>query len=128
MPNVVLAGASDGIRFLDGFEPQTWHGERGGVSTVVKLGEVYSASGDCHRLVEAMVREGELAQHIGVLVFARPGGQVLIKLSPMGHPRPTWGVKKAVWLTAEAVMALHPGTTAVSSTVGEEISGDRGDS
>lgn len=134
MPNVVLAGAaggdsfSDGIGLLDGFKPLTWQGDRRGVSTLVKLGEVYSASADSHRLVETMVREGELAQHIGILVVSRPGGQLLIKLSPMGHPRPTWGVKKAVWLTAEAVMALHPGTTAVSSTVGEEISGDRGDS
>ena len=126
MPNVVLTGASDGVHLLDEFETQTWQGDRRGVSTLVKLGEVYSASTDRHRLVEAMVREGELAQHIGILVVARPGGQVLIKLSPMGHPRPTWGVKKAVWLVAQAVLSLHPGTTLVSSTVGEEFSEDRG--
>jgi tRNA (guanine-N7-)-methyltransferase len=129
MPNVVLEGASngarlaDGIHLLDGFEPRTWQGARRGVATLVKLGEVYSASADSHLLVETMVREGELAQHIGILVVARPGDQLLIKLSPMGHPRPTWGVKKAVWLLAETVMSLHPETTLVSSTVGEDLTG-----
>jgi len=117
MPNVILEGAIDRTRLLADFTPRSWQTEREGVRVVVKLGEVYGQLQAGHRLVETLVKEGELIQSFGISVILRPNGQVLVKLSSMGHPRPTWGVKEAVWRTAQLVMSQCPHLRVKTSTV-----------
>ncbi len=121
MPNVILKGAYDRTRLLDAFASQTWQETHRGVRVVVKLVEGYRNSQGEHRLIEVMVKEGELTQHFGVLVLPHSDGGVLVKLSPMGRPRPTRGVKQAVWRVAQVVLDQHPQMRVVSSTVGGKM-------
>ena len=117
MPNMLLKGKYDRARLPADFEACSWRTDHRGVTVVIKLPAVYTdRNGDC--LVEAMVREGSFSQHFGVLVLARPGDRVLIKLSPIGQPRPTWGVKQAVGRVGEMVLALCSGLSVVESAVG----------
>ena len=120
MPNVILEGTCDRMDLLADFVGQALHDTHRGVRVVVKLVGVFRDARERHWLVETMVKEGELTQHFGVLVLLRPDGRLLVKLSPMGHPRPTWGVKQAVRLVAELVLKAHPGLCVASSTVGLE--------
>lgn len=120
MPNVILDGVYDREHLLADFVPQTWQETHQGAPVVMKLVEGYRNLRDGHHLVEVMVKEGELAQYFGVLALPRPDGGLLVKLSPMGHPRPTWGVKQAVWRVAQGVLDLNPQMRVVSSTVGME--------
>ena len=117
MPNMLLKGKYDRDRLPADFEACSWQTEHRGVTVVVKLAALYTdRNGDC--LVEALVKEGAFSQHFGVLVLARPGNRVLIKLSPIGQPRPTWGVKQAVGRVGEMVLARCPGLNVAESAVG----------
>jgi tRNA (guanine-N7-)-methyltransferase len=116
MPNVVLEGAPDASGVLTDTAHQTWRMKDREVSVVVKLEDVYSdARGG--KMVEMMVKEDELNQHIGVLILPRPNDRLLVKLSPIGHPRPTFGVKQAVGKVAELVAETTPDLRVVSTTV-----------
>lgn len=117
MPNMILEGTFDRDQFLRRFETQTWQETYRGVLVVVKLIEVYGQLKDGHRLVMAMVKEGAFQQMFGIMVVFREEGKLLIKLSPVGQPRPTWGVKQAVGRLGEVILAAHPELRVVSSTV-----------
>ena len=117
MPNVIMRGTFDPACLLADFEPLSWQMEHRGVSVVVRLVSLYrDTQGDY--LVEAMVKEDTFSQHFGVLVLARPGERLLVKLSPIGHPRPTWGVKQAVGKVAALVQGQCPDLKVEESTVG----------
>lgn len=117
MPNMLLEGKYDRTRLPGDFEPCSWQTDHHGVTVVIKLAAVYTdRNGDC--LVETMVKEGAFSQHFGVLVLARPGNRVLVKLSPIGQPRPTWGVKQAVGRVGGLVLAACSGLKVAESAVG----------
>ncbi|MDE3001172.1 MAG: tRNA (guanosine(46)-N7)-methyltransferase TrmB [Gemmatimonadota bacterium] len=117
MPNMLLRGKYDRARLPADFEACSLRTEHRGVTVVIKLAAIYTdRNGDC--LVEAMVKEGAFSQHFGILVLARSGNRVLIKLSPMGQPRPTWGVKQAVGRVGEMVLTHCPGLSVAESAVG----------
>lgn len=117
MPNMLLKGKYDRARLPAEFDTSSWQTEHHGVTVVIKLVGLYTdRNGDC--LVETMVREGAFSQHFGILVLARTGNRVLIKLSPIGQPRPTWGVKQAVGRVGEMVLTHCPGLSVVESAVG----------
>lgn len=117
MPNMLLEGKYDRDRLPAGFGPSSWQTDHRGVTVVIKLVAMYTdRNGDF--LVETMVKEGAFTQYFGVLVLARPGNRVLVKLSPMGQPRPTWGVKQAVGRVGEMVLAQCSGLRVAESAVG----------
>ena len=117
MPNMLLEGKYDRTRLPAGFEPGSWRTDHRGVTVVIKLVAVYTdRNGDC--LVETMVKEGAFSQHFGVLVLKRPPNRVLVKLSPIGQPRPTWGVKQAVGRVGQMVLALGSGLRVAESAIG----------
>lgn len=117
MPNMLLKGKYDRARLPAEFDACSWRTDHLGVTVVIKLVSLYTdRNGDS--LVEAMVREGAFSQHFGVLVLARSGNRVLIKLSPIGQPRPTWGVKQAVGRVGEMVLKHCPGLSVAESAVG----------
>jgi hypothetical protein len=120
MPNVLLEGAYSPQDLLNGTLPDARKLEHDGVVVVVKPGHVYRERPEGHLLVEVMVREDAFAQHFGVSVILRPPERLLVKLSPIGYPRPTWGVKEAVRLVAETLMA-ETGVTIARSTLAGEI-------
>ena len=51
-----------------------------------------------------MVLEDAFSQRFGVSVILRPPKKLLVKLSLIGYPRPTWGVKQAVRLVSELLL------------------------
>lgn len=118
MPNVLLEGSYDADALLDGLEHPTWKFDHQGVVVVVKVGNVYRERPSGHLLVEMMVREGAFAQHFGISIIHRPPSRLLVKLSPIGHPRPTWGVKQAVRVISER-LAADADLQVVSSTLPE---------
>jgi len=69
--------------------------------------------------VEARVREGGFDQHLVLLVQRHGDRQVLIKPSPVGLPRPTWGVRAAVRLLGDLVREGHPGLAVHSTNVAD---------
>jgi tRNA (guanine-N7-)-methyltransferase len=117
VPNVILTGEFEvGGLFADLGE-QVWQfGDR---DAVVKVRGVYEDQSAGHRLVEVMVKEGSFSQIFGISALLRPEGGLLIKLSPLGHPRPTWGVKQAVLKVAQAALAGCPELRMESSTIRE---------
>lgn len=119
MPNVILRGTFDAARLSKAVGPLVWKGERDGVTVVVKIGETFQETERGHLLVEAMVREGGFAQHLAITVIHRPPSQLLVKLSPIGHPRPTWGVKQTIARVTEKLCEAFPGLKVSSSTLGE---------
>lgn len=118
MPNVILKGEYDREKLLSDVESQVWKDTHREVSVVIKLMEVYGHLNDGHRLVGMMVREGELAQYFGISIFFRKDNEILVKLAPIGQPRPTWGVKQAVKKVADLVLEKNPALKLVSTTVG----------
>ena len=116
MPNVILKGAFSEDRLLAREFPVAWQGTDKDVNVVVKLTGTYTGP-EGSRLVEAMAREGEFSQHFGVLVSRHTDGDLLIKLSSMGHPRPTFGVKQAVRMVSRLVLESYPNMRIRSSTV-----------
>jgi tRNA (guanine-N7-)-methyltransferase len=63
-------------------------------------------------LVETSISEPTINQHIALQILGRwragHEGEYTIQVSPLGHPRMTDGVHRAVALLGERVLALHP--------------------
>jgi tRNA (guanine-N7-)-methyltransferase len=105
MPHLIFASPLDLEALHAGFTPlKTREGE-----TIIHLMTAYRGRGAL--LVEAHIAEPTIDQHIALLVLEKwrdQPGTYTIQLSPLGHPRPTAGVHRAVWLLAEGLLALHP--------------------
>ena len=52
------------------------------------------------------------------MLCVQEGGKFLIKPASLGYPRPTWGVKRALWLLVNVLLQQHPQLQVLSSTVG----------
>ncbi len=121
MPNIILEGEyerGDILSLTAHIAGRVWRETHRDVGAVIKFMETYRQLPDGQGLVSAMVREGELAQYVGILIVFRKNDQLLIKLAPMGQPRPTWGVKRAVKKVADLILEMRPGLWVASSTVG----------
>lgn len=118
MPNVVLEGPYDSDRLLQEVNLQTLQLVNDGVTVVIKPGNIYREQLDGHLLVEMMVREDAFFQQFGVSVIQRPPEKLLVKLSSIGYPRPTWGVKESVRLVADAILEAR-GMQVASTTLVE---------
>lgn len=121
MPNIVLEGAyqrEDILTHIARATDQVWRETHRDMQVVIKMTDIYSQLPNDHGLISVMVREGELVQYFGISLLFRKNNQLLIKLAPMGQPRPTWGVKKAVQKVADLILETHPHLWLASSTVG----------
>ena len=121
MPNIVLEGAyqrKEILTLIGQATDQIWRESHRDMQVVIKMTDIYCQLPDNHGLISVMVREGELAQYFGISLLFRKNNQLLIKLAPMGQPRPTWGVKKAVQKVADLILETHPHLWLTSSTVG----------
>lgn len=118
MPNVVLK-SQDAEEIFDDFCPQEWVEEHRGEQVVVKFLRAYRQVGQPHLLVEVMVREESFTQVFGIAIRERKDGRLVVKPSKLGQPRPTWGVKRAVWHTANLILRENREIELVKSTVGD---------
>jgi tRNA (guanine-N7-)-methyltransferase len=108
MPHVVLEGPHTLEKTLSGCMLRTWQERQEGVEVSTTIIRVYRELTADSWLVELMVKEGKLCQQIGVAVIPRSRAQVLLNLSPMGFPRPTWGVQRAVWHVSKMLQEHNP--------------------
>jgi tRNA (guanine-N7-)-methyltransferase len=108
IPHVVLEGPHTLEKTLSACVLRTWRERQEGVEVSTTLIRVYRELTADSWLVELVVKEGKLCQQIGVAVIPRSRAQVLLKLSPMGFPRPTWGVQRAVWHVSKMLQEHNP--------------------
>jgi hypothetical protein len=108
MPHVVLEGPHDIEKTLSICTSRTWRDLEQGVEVSTTFSRAYRELTHESWLVELVVKEGKLCQQIGVALVPRSQGQVLLKLSAMGFPRPTWGVQRAVWHVAQMLREHNP--------------------
>lgn len=117
MPNVILEGTPASDLFAD-FETVSSSERHDGIDVTLKLARVWQRPGGQGWLIETLVREGALAQEIGLLVLPQDG-RCMVKVAALGHPRATWGVKRAVGLLANLLVARQPDLRIVGSTVAD---------
>ena len=108
MPHVVLEGPYDVEKALRTCTSRTWRDIQQGVEVSTTFLHAYRELTTDAWLVELVVKEGKLCQQIGVTLIPRSQAQVLLKLSAMGLPRPTWGVQRAVWHVAQMLRESNP--------------------
>jgi hypothetical protein len=108
MPHVVLEGPHDLDRTLTSCTGRTWRDAQPGSAISTTLLRAYRELTNNSWLVELVVKEGKLSQQIGVALVPRSQGQLLLKLSALGFPRPTWGVQRAVWHVAQLLQEDNP--------------------
>ena len=96
MPNVLLEGKCDFAKLLSDFENQSWSDSHREVPVFIQLAAAYLRQDDKEWLVETRVKEGSYSQHFVISISRREPDRILIKPSPAGSPRPTWGVKRAI--------------------------------
>jgi tRNA (guanine-N7-)-methyltransferase len=118
MPHMVLEGPHDIEKTLSTCTSRTWHDSQQGVEVSTTLIRAYRELTNDSWLVEVVVKEGKLCQQIGVALIPRSQAQVLLKLSPMGFPRPTWGVQRAVWHVAQMLQEHNPQLRVLWMSVG----------
>ena len=108
MPTLTLGGSYAEPLFAE-FRPQVFRELHDGVEVVVKLEALFRGTTPGVWLIEVFVHEDELRQEFGVLVVERPPDSLLVRLSDMGRPHPTHGVRRALWLVARALRETNPG-------------------
>jgi tRNA (guanine-N7-)-methyltransferase len=108
MPHVVLQGRHNLDATLGTCVPRTWSETHQGSEVCTTLMRAYREVTADSWLVELVVKEGKLCQQIGVALIPRSQAQVLLKLSAMGFPRPTWGVQRAIWHVSELLQEYNP--------------------
>jgi len=118
MPNVILAGPSDVDAIMGAFRRHAEHVMNGGEEVVVSFVRAWRRTDEREWLVETHVHDGRLAQQVALVVAQREAERVTIRLAPLGSPRTTWGLKRAVWLLARAYRQSAPDLEVVRSTVG----------
>ena len=58
--------------------------------------------------METLTREGKLDQDFALLAQRDGDGRLLLKESQLGHPHPTWGLKRALWETTKLIQGRFP--------------------
>ncbi|MFN8373471.1 MAG: tRNA (guanosine(46)-N7)-methyltransferase TrmB [Anaerolineae bacterium] len=69
-------------------------------------------------LVEVFVKEPTIEQHFAMLITRREAaGEYTLKLSTLGHPRPTAGIHRAAALLRNWLLSLHPDSKVLSDKI-----------
>ena len=109
MPNILFAGECDFTGLLSAFEPRSWSVDHEGDRVDLRLGSAYLRRDGREWLIAAETREGGFEQHFALVAAVRDDGRVLLKLSSIGFPRPTWGVKRTLDAAAVFLLERNPG-------------------
>jgi tRNA (guanine-N7-)-methyltransferase len=119
MPNVLFQCETELDYLLSRLDQDAILETQEGLDIVIKLLRVYRDAGSRNELVEVWVKEGPLIQQFGVVAMRKEGNRLLVRLSALGHPRPTPGVKRAVWHVAHRLLQAAPTMRLVSTNVGD---------
>ncbi len=118
MPNVTLTGPVDPARLFEGFQTAAHRELIEGVEILIRHEKVWKSPDRDRWLVETLVQDGPFHQHLALTVELRGGDEVILKLSSLGHPRVTTGVKRALFHLARALLHRHATLAPRHSTVG----------
>jgi tRNA (guanine-N7-)-methyltransferase len=119
MQSLTLAGRPAEDELFRGFAPVLERLAPRGVDTVVKLSHAYRREGEPVWLVEVLVKEDRLQQDFGVEVVRRGEAETLVKLAELGHPHPTFGVRRAVWSVGAWLRGRHRELTVAAHNLGD---------
>jgi tRNA (guanine-N7-)-methyltransferase len=117
MPNAQLEGKVSLDAMLNALPHQAWREEQQDV--IIKLICGYRAQGKDEGLLEMLVKEGVMTQRLGILIKPQDDGKILILPASIGFPRPTWGIKRAIWHVVNTLLVAYPELTVASTTVGD---------
>ncbi|NNF05228.1 MAG: hypothetical protein HKN21_00575 [Candidatus Eisenbacteria bacterium] len=84
----------------------------------IKFDELYHAAETGIWMAPVLISEGGFRQSLAFSLVPKDGDQTIVKVASIGNPRPTWGVKRALWHLANLTMQHHPAFTVYTSTVG----------
>jgi tRNA (guanine-N7-)-methyltransferase len=117
MPNAQIQGNISVNAVLDALPPQAWQEPEHDV--IIRLVCGYRAQNKDGGLLEMLVKEGAMTQQLGILIKPQEEGRMLLLPSSIGYPRPTWGIKRAIWHVVNTLLVAYPELTVASTTVGE---------
>jgi tRNA (guanine-N7-)-methyltransferase len=122
MPSLTLRGPYEPSSLLAEFEPSVFQEQHDGVEVVVRFGAWYRRADEVGWLVEVLLMEDQLRQEFGLALVPRREGKLLVKLSGLGRPHPTYGVKRAVWHMGHWLTTHHPGLERIHENLGAATS------
>jgi tRNA (guanine-N7-)-methyltransferase len=118
MPNVELQGPVDLDAVLARALPASLHEPHEGDPVMIRLEAAYRRGDGREWVVECRLDEGGFRQHFLISASPRDGERLVLQPSPVGSPRPTWGVRRGVRLLARLLLEGAPALRAVSTSVG----------
>ncbi len=122
MPNVVLETPLTLDAILESFSMREY--ERG--ATHVRWLGIYRNYTLSGLLIDAFINEPLLEQRLGIAIVPQHDsqhaatGRYVVRLDPLGYPRPTRGTHSAIKMAADWISSLHPETKIVYSHINEE--------
>lgn len=109
MPHMVLTGVPDAADIQSRFAPLHLAEDE----TVVRVLACFRD--ERALLFEVYAKEPTIDQHCAIMLTPRPDGDATLLLSPLGHPRPTAAIHRAVRLIGDWIVGLSPGAHVVES-------------
>ncbi|NWG16552.1 MAG: tRNA (guanosine(46)-N7)-methyltransferase TrmB [Chloroflexi bacterium] len=111
MPHLILQSALTLDTIYDAFTPGQYQADGAHISFLY----IYRSRNVL--LLEVYVKEPTIDQHVAFLLSERAPNELSLRLSTLGHPRPTPGLHAAAGLLGEWLMRLHPGTAIIKQAV-----------
>jgi len=124
MPSITLSGAFDPKALASQFQPQSLREQHEGEEVVVRLNAAFQRSDDGALLIESLVQEGRLRHEFGIFVGFKPDGNLVVKLSGMGRPNPTHGVRRALLCASNWLREVAPGLSVAHENLGSEAAAE----
>ncbi len=115
MPHVIMKSPLTLAEIGRQFTPQT----HSSGETHINFLETYQSFYDQKLLVETYVKEGPLAQRVGLSIQQRQSGELIVGLHEVGFPRPTRGIQRAIAQLAQWLKGLHPDTQIITNNLGD---------
>ena len=120
MPTISLRGDYDRNKLFGDSWPVTFQETIDNIPVVCRLESAFRREKPAMWLVECFVTEGNLRQEFAILVIERKQKELFVKLSGLGRPHPTYGVKRAVAALGKVLLDRTPGLSIVHENLGAD--------
>lgn len=119
MSSLSLAGDYAFDDLFEDFHAHTCEATHEGAPVHIRLHGAWRHAGRDAWMIETLTREGKLDQDFALLVQREKSGRLQIKESQLGHPHPTWALKRAIWEAGELVRRKHPALSIYHHNLGD---------
>lgn len=120
MPSISLRGDYDRTSLFGDALPLTVQETVDNIPVVARLEEPFRREKPAMWLVEAFATEGNLRQEFAILVIERRPKELFLKLSGLGRPHPTYGVKRAIAALAQVLVENVPHLEVLHENLGPD--------